>query len=259
MKNIYKYLMFALILISSSTISFSQVLIHEDFESTDLPDGWQSPTLPPFATTASEACDGRSVRGALNSSSTNPELIYMSQEATGDDIIVSFDYKLLENTSTTTATDEDFGQFELQYSVDNKNWVTYDRIVQSNHTPSTSCTRKTDTIAGIDVPAGSDFGWRIKGQHNQGDNYIYIDDFEAVEDVPCKQPIELTVEDTSFDEIEISWTEFNSSPATEWEVAYCPEGTDPSNPACFLSNIDTGVTSNPYTVTGLNDGTKYDF
>ena len=259
MKNIYKYLMFALVLISSSTIGFSQVLILEDFESTDLPDGWQSPTLPPFATTTSQACDGRSVRGALNSSSTNPELIYMSQEVTGEDIIVSFDYKLLENTSTATATDEDFGQFELQYSVDNKNWVTYDRIVQSNHTPSTSCTQKIDTIAGVDVPAGSDFGWRIKGQHNQGDNYIYIDNFEAVEDVPCKQPIDLTVENTTFDEIEISWTEFNSSPATEWEVAYCPEGTDPSNPACFLSNIDTGVTSNPYTVTGLNDGTKYDF
>lgn len=241
-----------------SVTGYAQVLISEDFDSSNgFPSGWSSPTLPAFTITPSNSCDGNSARGPLSTNSIAPELVYMSQVATGDDIIVSFDYKILQ-ASNNNATDEDFGAFHLEYSIDDgKNWLTYRTIDETSHTPSSSCVNITDTILGSDVPAGSEFGWRVRGTHTQGNNYIYIDNFEAIEDVPCKQPIDLVIEEVTFDSIEISWTELNATPATEWEIAFCLEGTNPNQPACFLSNIIT-VTSNPYTITGLPDGTKFD-
>lgn len=257
MRYIYKCLILCSLFFFSVSV-FSQVLITEDFDGgTSFPSGWSSPTLPAFSITSSQSCSGNSARGPLNVNSVSPELVFMSQDATGSDIDITLDYKILENGSFD-ATDEDFGKFDLQYSIDDgKNWITYYTIDDTTHTPSTSCATITHTLTGVDVPAGSEFGWRIKGSYTQGDNFIYIDNFEAVEDVACKQPIDVVVEDVTFDSIELSWTEFNSTPATEWEVAFCPEGIDPDNPACFLNNIET-TTSNPHTITGLDDGTVYD-
>src|SRR5690554_76915 len=207
MKNIYKYLICSMLFLLSVT-GYAQVLISEDFDSSNgFPSGWSSPTLPAFTITPSNSCDGNSARGPLSTNSIAPELVYMSQVATGDDIIVSFDYKILQ-ASNNNATDEDFGAFHLEYSIDDgKNWLTYRTIDETSHTPSSSCVNITDTILGSDVPAGSEFGWRVRGTHTQGNNYIYIDNFEAIEDVPCKQPIDLVIEEVTFDSIEISWTE----------------------------------------------------
>lgn len=258
MKYFYKYLTLCIIIFFGAT-GYAQVLINEDFDAgTSFPQGWMSPTLPAFTITSSNSCDGNSVRGPLNTNSIAPELAYMSQIATGEDIEVSFDYKILQNTTGNPATTGDFGQFELQYSIDDgHSWTTYHTIDQTTHTSSTSCATLTHTISSTDVPAGSEFAWKMKGSHTQGSHYIYVDNFTAVEQVSCLQPVDLVIEEVTFDSIEISWTEFNATPATEWEIAYCPEGIDPSSPVCFLTNIVT-VTSNPYTITGLPDGTKYD-
>src|SRR5690625_2863636 len=259
MKYFYKYLTLCILVFFGAT-GYGQVLITEDFDAgTSFPQGWMSPTLPAFTVTSSNSCSGNSVRGPLNSNSLAPELAYMNEEeATGEDIIVSFDYKILQNTAGNPATTGDFGKFELQYSVDDgHSWTTYFTIDQTTHTSSTSCVPITHTISGTDVPAGSEFAWKMKGEHNQGRHYIYVDNFSAIEQVDCLQPVDLVIEDVTFDRIEISWIDLNATPATEWEIAYCPEGTDPSQPACFIANITT-VTSNPYTITGLPDGTKFD-
>src|SRR5690554_5832249 len=259
MKYFYKYLTLCIIVFFGAT-GYAQVLINEDFNAgTSFPQGWLSPTLPAFTITSSNACDGNSARGPLSQNSIAPELAYISQIATGEDIEISFDYKILENTTGNPATSGNFGSFALQYSVDDgHSWTTYHTIDQTSHTSSTSCTTLTHTIPSADVPAGSEFAWKMKGQHNQGSHYIYVDNFTAVEQVSCLQPVDLVVGEVTFDSIEISWTEFNATPATEWEIAYCPEGTNPNQPACFLANIITGITSNPHTITGLPDGTKFD-
>ncbi len=258
MNNLYKLLIICLLMLTG-TMGFSQVLVMEDFNSGAYTQGWSSPTLPGFVVTQNNACDGYAVQGPLSVNSTSPELYYFdTQSSKGSDIIVSFDYKILENKSTPTATTGNFGSFDLQYSTDGRTWTTYYTINQSNHTASTNCVTLTDTIAGSNVPAGSNFGWRIVGHHNAGDNYIYIDNFEAIEDVACKQPTNIQVLDITYNSIKISWDELNTPSAGQWEVAYCPNGIDPSNPACFLNNIITGVTSNPYTLTGLADGNVYD-
>src|SRR5690554_984591 len=258
MKYFYKYLTLCIIVFFGAT-GYAQVLINEDFNAgTSFPQGWLSPTLPAFTITSSNACDGNSARGPLSQNSIAPELAYISQIATGEDIVISFDYKILENTTGNPATTGDFGHFALQYSIDDgHSWTTYHTIDQTSHTPSTTCTTITHTLSSTDVPAGSEFAWKMKGFHNQGSHYIYVDNFTAIEQVGCLQPVDVEIGDVTFDSIEILWTEFNATPATEWEIAYCPEGIDPSNPACFLFNI-IPVSSNPHTITGLPDGTKYD-
>lgn len=257
MGYIYKYLIFCILFLCSIS-AFSQVIIHEDFDQgTSFPNGWSSPSLPSFVITASNSCEGNSVRGPLNQNSIAPEFGFSSQVATGSDIVVKFDYKILEEASGD-ATDEDFGEFHLQFSIDDgKNWTTYHTIEQSTHTPSKECVPLSHTILASDVPKGSDFGWRVVGVYKQGNNYIYIDNFLAVEQVSCKQPIDIQIENRTEDSIEISWDDINSNSPTEWEVAYCPEGIDPDNPICFLNNVNK-TTSNPYTITGLQDGTLYD-
>lgn len=256
MRKLYKYLILSVLLFAGFE-GYSQVLILEDFnDGTAFPEGWSSPTLPAFVISSATACDGNSARGPLNSTSTAPELVFMSDLATGEDIIVSFDYKILQTSGT--ATSGNFGSFFIEYSIDDgKNWITYRTIDQTTHTSSTSCVTITDTIAAADVPAGSEFGWRVRGAHNTGDHYIYIDNFKAIEDVDCIRPINVEVLDTTFDSITLSWDDLNNPNAGEWQIAYCPEGIDPSNPSCFLQNMIV-VTSNPYTITGLDDGTKYD-
>lgn len=258
MNNLYKFLIICLLMLTGTT-GFSQVLVMEDFESGAYTQGWTSPTLPGFVVTQNNACDGYAVQGPLSVNSTSPKLVYFdTQSAMGTNIIVSFDYKILEQKSTPTATSGNFGSFDLQYSTDGRAWTTYYTIDQSNHTPSLSCVTLTDTIQGANVPAGSNFGWRIVGHYNSGDNYIYIDNFKAIEDVACKQPIDVTVDNVTYNSITISWDDLNVPSSGKWDVAYCPNGIDPSNPACFLNNIASGVTSNPYTLTNLDDGHVYD-
>src|SRR5690625_4708896 len=174
MKYFYKYLTLCILVFFGAT-GYGQVLITEDFDAgTSFPQGWMSPTLPAFTVTSSNSCSGNSVRGPLNSNSLAPELAYMNEEeATGEDIIVSFDYKILQNTAGNPATTGDFGKFELQYSVDDgHSWTTYFTIDQTTHTSSTSCVPITHTISGTDVPAGSEFAWKMKSEHNQGSHYI---------------------------------------------------------------------------------------
>src|SRR5690625_3283135 len=215
MKRIFKFLLFSIVVLFSASM-FSQVLIIEDFDSSlSFPDGWSSPTLPDFIVTSNNACQINSVRGPLNTNSTNPELVYMSQNATGEAIEISFDYKILNATNSAPA-DQKFGSFQLQYSIDDgKNWTTYHTINSSNHAPSTLCTRVSHTISGSNIPANSEFGWRIKGHHNKGSSYIFIDNFEAIENVDCKQHFKVIKEEVSFESISISWTELNNTSETQ--------------------------------------------
>src|SRR5690554_1181650 len=105
MRYIYKCLILCSLFFFSVSV-FSQVLITEDFdEGTSFPSGWSSPTLPAFSITSSQSCSGNSARGPLNVNSVSPELVFMSQDATGSDIDITLDYKILENGSFD-ATDE---------------------------------------------------------------------------------------------------------------------------------------------------------
>src|SRR5699024_11363090 len=54
-----------------------------------------------------------------------------------------------------------------------------------------------------------------------------------------------------------AWASSSTNWPVQGEAAVCPEGIYPTNPIWALNNIET-TTSNPYTITGLDDGTVYD-
>ena len=75
-----------------------------------------------------------------------------------------------------------------------------------------------------------------------------------VEVIPsCPRPTFLTATSTITDEVTLSWTDNNAS---QWDILYGPTGFNPTDPNA--GTLVTGVTTNPYTLSGLTQGV-YDF
>jgi large repetitive protein len=92
------------------------------------------------------------------------------------------------------------------------------------------------------VPAGGPDGWRL-----------YVDNV-IVEDIPtCPDPTALTVLSTTTTTAQLGWTAgFNE---TAWQVVVQPQGTGaPTGTSTILA-----ATTNPYTATGLNPSTQYEY
>lgn len=264
MKKLYSFLGL-LILIFTLNTAQAQVLIVEGFEeSPQLSDytGWNT-ALPPFSIVNSNPCEGlQSLRANGHSGATAIELSYLSQIATGLDIEVSFEYKLIDVGSGAPINNINFGQIDLSYTIDNgTTWTVYDTIDQSD-LPTSDCSTHSFTIPAASVPAGSDFGWRMDIAWNAGDYYIYFDNFKAVEQVGCIPPVNITVDPNSidFDGATITWDDLNTPPATSYTVTWCisPGAPDTGNPTCASplggSQI---VNTNTIDLTGLFDGTAY--
>ena len=251
----------------------AQVLVLEDFENPaaqDLVDfpGWTT-GAPPFDVTTTDPCEGsQSISGQLEIASTAPFLQFVKyptppptgvQLGTGMDIEISFQYKIVDQVSDQLAT-ADFGTLTLSYTVDGgATWTSYD-VIDVSDLPTLDCSLHSQLITG--VPVGANFGWKLEGAFNL--NYpdpngvlIYVDDFKAVEQVTCIQPINAGVDVTSvdFDSAIISWEDMNTTAPGQWEVIVCTSEGDPNlNPFC---DTPVSVSGSPYTVPNLNDGTDY--
>ena len=91
----------------------------------------------------------------------------------------------------------------------------------------------------------------FKNEYNTTTGYGYLDNV-VIDLLPsCLTPKHLTASNPTTTSIDLSWTEMGS--ATTWEIEYGPMGFTPGT-----GNIET-ATTNPYTVTGLNHSTGYDF
>lgn len=264
MKKLYTYLITGILFLFTLTIS-AQVLIPENFEGTSasnpVPTGWTFTSSPPVASTTVTPCEGaRSVRMLINSTNQNATLRSPIRTATGEDIEVSFAYKII-NESGGGATPTTFGSIQLQYSI-NANattpvWANYATIDGSNHVPSTNCAVHTAVIPAASVPAGSNFAWRLRTSWALGNYYVYVDDFLAVEQVDCIEPIYGSISNVTFDQAVVSWTDLNN--ATQWEIEYGPVGFPPGFPPPLGPFGTIVMTSNvPTTLTGLDDGEVYD-
>src|SRR5690606_31557306 len=114
MKKLYSFLGL-LILIFTLNTAQAQVLIVEDFEeSLQLSDylGWDT-ELPPFSVINQDPCEGlQSLRSNAHSGATSIELSYLSQVSTGQDIDVSFEYKLIDIVSGNPINNINFGQID---------------------------------------------------------------------------------------------------------------------------------------------------
>lgn len=258
MKNLYSFLRLAVLFLFSATVS-AQVLIPENFEGETFPAGWTQASSPAVSITTVSPCEGsRSALMPISSSNTQARLRSAIQTTTGSAIEVSFEYKIINQTGGG-ATPANFGSLYLQYTTNandvNTVWTTYATIDNTNHTPSTNCTNHTATIPASSLPTGSDFAWRIVTDWAVGTYNVYIDDFIAAEQVPCIEPIYIEVDDVTFDEADISWIDLNG--ATQWEIEYASYFFP--NPGMGQSEHLITTTTNPTTLTNLNDGTEYTF
>lgn len=101
--------------------------------------------------------------------------------------------------------------------------------------------------------------WIVPSGANQTGTWIYIDDV-YVEDLPaCSEPSYPVVNVSSItaNSAQVSWTNgYNNS---QWEVVAQPLGTGtpttPSAPGAVVNIVST----NPFTITGLNPSTRYEF
>jgi hypothetical protein len=94
------------------------------------------------------------------------------------------------------------------------------------------------------------FTWRNDGSSG-AQPPIAIDDIE-IKVITCPAPSALTASSTIPTEADLTWTESGS--ATQWDIEYGASG--------FTQGTGTtisGVTNNPYTLTGLTGSTDYDF
>lgn len=105
----------------------------------------------------------------------------------------------------------------------------------------------TLTITG-DVQARFTFSETVSGDFYDD---IAIDDVTFDELPACPAPSMLTASNITSNSVDLSWTEAGS--ATLWNIEIVPAGTTPTGVA-----TETGVT-NPYSATGLNPITSYDF
>ena len=93
----------------------------------------------------------------------------------------------------------------------------------------------------------------IKNAYNTATSYGYIDNL-SIDLIPaCPKPQNVHAINATTNSIELGWTEVGT--ATSWEIAYGAPGFDPD--AAGASVVT--ATSNPFTVTGLNSTSTYEF
>ena len=81
---------------------------------------------------------------------------------------------------------------------------------------------------------------------------FYVDDVLIEERPNCMYPTNLHASNVSSDAITLAWTETGT--ATQWNILYDVTGFDPET-----EGITVSADANPYTVTGLQNATSYDF
>jgi hypothetical protein len=83
--------------------------------------------------------------------------------------------------------------------------------------------------------------------------YAYIDNL-SIDLIPsCPKPQSLHANTVTTNSIDLGWTEVGS--ATSWEIAYGAPGFSPSGTTATVVT----ATTNPFTITGLNSTTTYEF
>lgn len=185
----------------------SQISISQDFENGS--QGWDTNL---FFTVPIQTCNGTSVRRNLFYSSTegileSPNVLGQSN---GNDIQISFDYKIVDWGTATVPTQPGWGNFQLQFSTnDGATWNSIATIDDTNHNTSNSCETKSYTVSGSTVPIGSDFAFRFYATWASGDYYLYIDDIEIQQDGSQSAPDNDDIENATALDVGGDFSEFS--------------------------------------------------
>ncbi len=253
MKNFTKCLKFCLLFLSMIfwTNVHSQSSILESFDS-GTPSGWTDT----YANTTSQVCAGNSERDNIFTS-TGGSMTTVNQVgiSNGTDITFSIDYKVVDWSAATVPTSPGWGSADLQYSTDDgATWITVGTIDDSNNHGTNVCATYGVTIAGADVPVGSDLKFKIDNTYGAGDYYFYIDNFVATQvsaNPPnCDAALASDLTDFPIDGT-LTWSGASGIPTGyKISVGSSSGGTDIAN------NVDV-MAATSYALMGLMNSTTY--
>ncbi|OYQ32207.1 hypothetical protein CHU92_14055 [Flavobacterium cyanobacteriorum] len=238
-----------------SCLGFAQVGIVQNFPTTTLPTGWTSPAG--FLSTT-QACASASWRVNIYDFLTESSLTTPTQVSNGSDLTISFDYKIVNWSAPTVATNPYNGTITTEISLDGgDSWgVSAGVINNSNHVVANTCATVTYVVPGAEVPAGSNV--RIRWRCNfgtSGDYYVYIDNISATQ--PSTTPPACTTLSSPADGAQnvtspvLTWADQGGLPTGyRLTIGTTPTGTQ------ILNNVDVGNVTT-YNLGSLLSGTTY--
>ena len=225
-----------MIIMLSTNLSFAQWTIDEGFEGGVIPAGWTTSTWGVYSTPGyPHTGTYLAASGMGNDWLITPQVYIQS----GDSFIFwarawngteSFNVKL----STTGTATGDFTTTLGTYTGVGETWVEYSYDLSSY---------TGNIYLAIEVISG-------------GDYVLALDDvLVGQEAVSCPAPSNTNVTNILETQADFGWTENGS--ATDWNIEVGTPGFTPGTTAYIQAY--TGVTSNPYTGTGLTASTNYEF
>jgi len=250
-----KKITLSMLLMFIGLVTYGQINIYETFDN-GIPGDWDST----FAATSTEACSGQSIRDNLYSYSNTGNLTTSNivGQSNATDLNISFDYKVVDWYAATNPTAAGWGSFVVEYSTDGgTTWIPVATVDDSNHVVSAGCATMSYTVAGADLPSGSDFMLQFSITWASGDYYFYFDNVVAQQEAQgppmCDSEL-VSPSNGSTDapvEGDISWTPASGIPTGYYlTVGTTPGGND------ILDNEDVGnVTS--YSLGMLEYSTQY--
>ncbi|MDY2586132.1 fibronectin type III domain-containing protein [Winogradskyella aquimaris] len=175
-------------------------------------------------------------------------------DLTGGPFQVEFDFGIMQFGSSTTAGT--LGSDDIvQLLITNDNGATWTPLLTYDSTSVVPATGEHPVVT-LEAYAGQTVQFGILGSEgtvdDPEDNDVFVDNFRVRGIPTCPEPTDLTSTNLSLTETEVGWTETGTS--TVWNIEYGPAGFTPGT-----GTLVTGVTTNPFVLTGLTSDTDYDF
>ena len=193
-----------------------------------------------------------SARVNLYSNSHEEWLISPVFDLSGGNYELSFDVAVTaysDDTASPMGSDD-----EVQLLVSTDNGATWSSLMTWNASNTPSNTGDNITFGLSNYPQNNvQFAfWASDGTVDDSEDYnFYVDNFAIQTVIACEAPTNLSADNITDVQADLSWTAGGSE--TAWNIEYGPTG--------FAQGQGTIVnaTSNPYSLTGLTADTSYDF
>jgi gliding motility-associated-like protein len=175
-------------------------------------------------------------------------------DLTGGPFQVEFDFAITNwNSSTVAGT---LGSDDIvQLLITNDNGVTWIPLLTYDSTSTVPLPGITPVVT-LEAYAGQTVQFGILGSEGTVDDAqdidVFVDNFRVRGIPTCAEPTDLTSTNLSLTSTEVAWTESGTS--TVWNIEYGEAGF-----ALGAGTVETGVTTNPFVLTGLMPDTEYEF
>ncbi|WP_299098107.1 fibronectin type III domain-containing protein, partial [uncultured Winogradskyella sp.] len=175
-------------------------------------------------------------------------------DLTGGPFQVEFDFGIMQFGSSTNAGT--LGSDDtVQLLITNDAGATWTTLLTYDNTSAVPATGAHPVVT-LEAYVGQTVQFGILASEGSvddtEDNDVFVDNFRVRGIPTCPEPTDLTSNNLSLTSTEVGWTETGT--ADTWNIEYGPDGFTPGT-----GTLVTGVTTNPFALTGLTSDTSYDF